>query len=73
MKVVYDSSVDAAYIQLVNVIEPGAVVFSYPCDPKHVGGMIHLDFDAHGVLVGIEVLAASELLPSEILETGTET
>jgi len=35
----------------------------YPCDPVEVGGMINLDFDENGRLVGVEVLAASSKLP----------
>ncbi|MFD6274835.1 DUF2283 domain-containing protein [Streptomyces sp. NPDC060209] len=50
---------DAAYVYLT---EPQARVKSartYPCDPVDVDGMINLDFDEQGRLIGIEVLAAS--------------
>jgi uncharacterized protein YuzE len=30
--------------------------------------MIHLDFDRHGVLLGIEVQAAAKLLPRSVVE-----
>ncbi|MGB6059372.1 MAG: DUF2283 domain-containing protein [Microthrixaceae bacterium] len=68
MKVTYDASVDAAYIYL-NSGDSGAgeVEFTYACDPNEVGGMVHLDFDRNGVLLGIEVLAASKLLPGQLL------
>jgi uncharacterized protein YuzE len=38
---------------------------------RNVGGMINLDFDASGRLVGVEVLDASRLLPPEALATQT--
>lgn len=69
MRVVYDASVDAAYIYLASDgIGAGEVEFTYACDPNEVGGMIHLDFDQNGVLLGVEVLAASKLLPKQLLE-----
>jgi uncharacterized protein YuzE len=40
----------------------------YPCDPVEVGGMINLDFDEHGRLIGVEVLAANKKLPQFLLE-----
>jgi uncharacterized protein YuzE len=67
MKVSYDSEVDAAYIRLVDDPGIGGVEFTYGCDPSEVGGMIHLDFDADGRLVGIEVLGASRLLAAETI------
>lgn len=68
MKITYDESVDAAYIQLADQVRPGQVSTTYPCDPAEVGGMIHLDFDAGGLLLGIEVLGARSKLPPEVIE-----
>lgn len=68
MKVEYDRESDDAYIQLANEIAPGGVAKTYPCDPIQVEGMINLDFDTSGKLIGIEVLSASKRLPPEILE-----
>ena len=68
MKIRYDASADAAYIRLIDDIKPGGVARTYPCDPSQVNGMINLDFDADGRLVGIEVLDASKKLPKEINE-----
>ncbi len=67
MRITYDRSVDAAYIYLQDVIAPGAVKRTYPCEPSQVNGAIHLDFDAAGRLIGIEVLDASRKLPMELL------
>lgn len=72
MKITYDRSVDAAYIQLVDEIDADGVANTYPCDPTEVGGMINLDFDSSGRLVGIEVLDASKLLPRDVLAGAVE-
>ncbi len=66
MKVTYDPSVDAAYIALVH-IGPGDAKSTYKCHPKKIGGMLNLDFDANGRLIGIEVVGALKLLPPELL------
>jgi uncharacterized protein YuzE len=68
MNISYDPEVDAAYIRLADVIGAGGVAFTYGCDPSEVGGMIHLDFDYDGRLIGIEVLDASTKLPAEVLQ-----
>jgi len=73
MRVTHDRTVDAAYIYLSSSIAPGAVKTTYACDPAEVGGQIHLDFDAQGRLVGIEVLDASRKLPPDILEGAGST
>jgi uncharacterized protein YuzE len=65
--VTYDESVDAAYIYLTE-IRAGEVAKTYCCDPSEVDGQIHLDFDADGQLLGIEVLGAKSKLPAAILE-----
>jgi uncharacterized protein YuzE len=63
MKIFYDATVDAAYIQLIDEIRSGEVKKTYPCDPSEVQGQINLNFDAGGRLVEIEVLNASIRLP----------
>jgi len=67
MKVSYDPSVDAAYIDLADQSEPASFGFSYTCDTVGVGGQINLNFDATGRLTGIEVLQASKKLPKSLL------
>ncbi|MFI1470514.1 DUF2283 domain-containing protein [Streptomyces wuyuanensis] len=52
--------------------EPQARVKSarmYPCCPVDADGMITLDFDEQGRLVGIEVLTASSKLPEYLLQS----
>jgi uncharacterized protein YuzE len=68
MKITYDSTTNAAYVQLSDEIGAGGVESTYACDPSEVGGMIHLDFNREGILVGIEVLGARGKLPRELLE-----
>lgn len=67
MKVTYDVEADAAYIYLVDEIGAGGVARTHMCDPVDVGGMVNMDFDAAGRLIGIEVMDASRLLSPEIL------
>ena len=68
MRVTYDRSVDAAYILLEGGISFGRAKNSYQCDINKVGGMINLDFDTEGKLIGIEVLSAKHLLPKDLLD-----
>jgi uncharacterized protein YuzE len=67
MKISYDPSVDAAYINLIDGNESPSFGFSYTCDPAEVGGQINLNFDVMGRLMGIEILQASIKLPKSIL------
>ena len=67
MKVTYDPTADAAYIQLADDIPAGSVDRTYLCDPNDVGGIVNLDLDASGRILGIEVLTASALLPAAVL------
>jgi len=68
MRITYDKSVDAAYIELTNGRDNVRSDHMYACDPLEVGGMINLDFDDSGRLIGVEVLDASRKLPLELLE-----
>jgi uncharacterized protein YuzE len=58
----YDPDVDAAYIQLVEMIGAGGVTTAVTATNS-----INLDFDHDGKQVGIEVLAARSLLRDETL------
>jgi uncharacterized protein YuzE len=62
-----DHSADATYIYLVDRIAPGGVARTVCVDPREVGGMINLDLDSDGRVVGIELLSASALLPRTFL------
>lgn len=67
MRVTYDPAVDAAYIYVVDEIRAGSVAKTVPVDPAEIGGMINLDFDNEGHLLGVEVIDASVYLPIELL------
>lgn len=67
-KVTYDRKVDSAYIYFVDAEVRPTVAHMYACDPAEVGGMINLDFDEAGRLVGVEVLAASSKLNPHVLD-----
>lgn len=67
MRITYDASVDAAYIWLVPDIGAGGVARTVPVDPREIDGMINLDFDTAGRMIGIEVIDASRFLSPELL------
>jgi uncharacterized protein YuzE len=71
VRVTYDQQANAAYIYFEAPAQTGvqgAVAKTYPCDPVDVGGMINLDFDKEGRLIGIEVLDARSKLPQYLLD-----
>jgi uncharacterized protein YuzE len=70
MRTTYDSDADAAYIYLAEEIGAGGVAKTVAVDPTGVGGMIHLDFDRQGHLIGVEILDASSFLPPDVLGGG---
>lgn len=69
MRVRYDAEVDAAYITLVEreVAQGEAAQQSDLITTPDGRGTLIADFDADGRLLGIEVLAASAVLPPELL------
>ncbi|MGW0886017.1 DUF2283 domain-containing protein [Streptomyces sp. NPDC002671] len=69
VRVTYDRTADAAYVYLTDPQVRTKSSRMYPCDLVDVGGMINLDFDEQGLLIGIEVLAASSKLPEYLLES----
>jgi YD repeat-containing protein len=73
MKIEYDRQVDALYIELA-----GAKV----ARTEEAGDAIHLDFDADGRLIGVEILDASKhyakvdlgtVIARNLLDTDSET
>ncbi|MEW1696269.1 DUF2283 domain-containing protein [Streptomyces sp. NPDC091278] len=69
LRVTYDRTANAAYVHLTDPRVPTRSSRMYPCDPVEVGGMINLDFDEQGRLVGVEVLAADRKLPEYLLKS----
>ncbi|MFD9031965.1 DUF2283 domain-containing protein [Streptomyces sp. NPDC059567] len=68
LRVTYDGQANAAYVYFVDPQTRPRVAHMYPCDPIEVDGMINLDFDKDGRLVGIEVLAADTKLPQYLID-----
>ncbi|GIE36736.1 hypothetical protein Ait01nite_097810 [Actinoplanes italicus] len=65
LRITYDEVANAAYVYFQ---PPGTPVAKmYPCDPIDVDGMINLDFDEAGRLIGLEVLDARAKLAPELL------
>ncbi|KAB1139833.1 DUF2283 domain-containing protein [Streptomyces luteolifulvus] len=69
VRVTYDKTADAAYVYFIDPQARAKAARMYPCDPVEVGGVINLDFDEQGRLIGIEVLAASSKLPKYLLDS----
>jgi uncharacterized protein YuzE len=67
LRIKYDREADAAYVYLCEEIPAGGVAQTVPVDPKAIGGMVNLDLDDGGRIIGLEVLDASELLRPELL------
>ena len=63
----YDREADAAYIYLANEILSGGVARTVSVDPQDIGGMVNLDLDHEGRIIGLEVMDASKKLPQELL------
>jgi len=66
MRTTFDAEADAAYIYLVPEIEPGRSVRTLEV-PDVNGGMVVLDLDAEGILLGVEVIGARNLLDPMLL------
>lgn len=67
-RVTYDAKANAAYLYLTEPQAARRVGRMYPCDPIAVDGMINLNFDDDGRLIGVEVLGASTKLPRYVLD-----
>lgn len=68
VKVAYDGRANAAYIYFTDPQADQTVARMYACDPFEVGGMINLDFDEDGRVIGVEVLDARSKLPRYLLD-----
>lgn len=65
--VTYAAAEDALYAYLVSEIPPGSAVRQVIAEAVPDRGEVILDFDSHGVLLGIEVLGASTLVSPELI------
>jgi uncharacterized protein YuzE len=66
MRIKYDPTADAAYVYLVDRIQPGEAKSQLVA----LDGDVVVDLDADGRLLGIEVLHAKRRLRPETLRTG---
>jgi len=66
LRITFDPDSDAAYVHLQSTIAAGAAVKTVSIDVEKVG-MVNLDFDEEGRLLGVEVVGARALLPREVL------
>ena len=67
MKVKLDKVNDIAYINFLDNVVAGIVKETVECESEF-GTVLYLDFDANGVLVGIESLMASKNFPEQLLD-----
>jgi uncharacterized protein YuzE len=68
MTTTFDAEADAAYIYLAGGIPAGGVARTVVVEDPRVAGMVNLDFDSDGRLVGVEVVGAMDVLSQSLLE-----
>ncbi len=70
MKLTYDDEADAAYVYLrdQDAEIPPKVAKTISCNEPFIKRLINLDFDSDGRLIGIEVLHAQSVLPTQLFE-----
>lgn len=68
MRFTYDPDADAAFVYIVDQIDPGQVARSEMCDIEIQEGAVILVLDADERLLGIELLGASRLVPADVLD-----
>lgn len=63
MHITHDPEADAAYIYVRYPVAPGEVARTVPVDlPENCCGMVNLDLDEAGRLLGVEVIGAKGML-----------
>jgi len=68
VRITYDPDADAAYIRVVDPIEPGAAITQVSLRPdESIHADFILDFDSEGSLLGIEILGARRGLRPETI------
>jgi uncharacterized protein YuzE len=68
-KIRYDANANAAYIYVAaEGTLAGNIAKTYLCDTREINGMINLDFDDDGRLLGVEIMDARSKLPHEVLK-----
>lgn len=75
MKITYDSSVDAAYVYMIDTSEQSEwtqVEFTYCCDDPDIKWMVNIDFAKDGRIFGIECIPGSILLDRKLIDSATK-
>jgi uncharacterized protein YuzE len=73
LRITLDDEADAAYIYLADEPVLGWHVTKTVSVPTNeIGGLVNLDVDAKGRMIGIEVLDARSLLPDRLLSAMSE-
>ena len=67
VEITFDPEADAAYLTIVDRIEPGEAVAQVVVEDDRLRGEVILDLDEAGQLLGVEVLGASDLLRPAVL------
>ncbi|GII61490.1 hypothetical protein Skr01_15750 [Sphaerisporangium krabiense] len=67
MRIEYDEENDVAYVYLVDHIGQGEAETQVLVDADALRGEAILDLDAQGLLLGIEIIGASQVLRPELL------
>ncbi|MEV0679923.1 DUF2283 domain-containing protein [Actinosynnema sp. NPDC050436] len=72
LRVTYDREADAAYVHFTDPLTRPRSARTYACDPVAVDGMVNIDFDADGRIVGVEVLGARAKLAPYLLDAADQ-
>jgi uncharacterized protein YuzE len=68
LRVSFDSSSNAAYIYLADRIDAGGVAKAVQVESVDIRGMVNLDVDSEGRVLGVEILNATALLPANLMD-----
>jgi len=63
----YDPEADPAYVYLVEDIQVGEAARTVCVHPEDVGGMVNIDLDRDGKILGIEILDARSMMRPDVL------
>lgn len=67
LKMTYDSSANAAYIYFAEETTATGAGRTVQVEWTGIRGMVNLDLDSSGHIMGIEVINASKILPAALL------
>lgn len=62
VQLVHDEVANAAYVYLVDRIQPGEVRRTVPVEARGIDGSVNIDLDADGRILGFEILGAAAML-----------